>query len=89
MTRFQTVSWVEPAKSNEQSIGRFRSLLRCALDFDTIFLLHSLPGFNVRWMTLHPSTNVLHATSHNPTPWCKTLRGFPPYGCGIALRYHP
>lgn len=56
MTRFQTVSWVEPAKPNEQSIGRFRSLFRCALDFDTIFLIHSLPGFNVGWMTLHPST---------------------------------
>jgi len=89
MTRFQTVSWVEPAKPNEQSIGRFRSLLRCALDFDTIFLIHSLTGFNVGWMTLYPSTNVLHATSHNPAPWWKTLRGFPPYGRATGPRYQP
>ncbi len=89
MTRSQTVSWVEPAKPNERSIGRFRSLLRCALDFDTIFLIHSLPGFNVGRMMLHPSTNVPHATSHNPTPWWKTLRGFPPYGRATGPRYQP
>jgi len=88
MTRFRTVGWVEPGKPNEQSIGIFRSLLRC-MDFDTICRTHGLTGFNVGWMTLHPSTNVIHATSHNSTPWCKTLRGFPPYGRGIALRYHP
>jgi hypothetical protein len=89
MTRFRTVGWVEPAKPNEQSIGTLRSLLRCALDVAATCLNHSLPVFNVGWMTLHPSTNVPHATGHNPNPRWKTLRGFPPYGPATGPRYQP
>jgi len=88
MTRFRTVDWVEPAKPNEQSIGTLRSLLRCALNVAAI-CPHSLAGFNVGCMTLHPSTNVLWAAAHNPKPRWKALRGFPPYGRATGPRYQP
>ena len=93
MTRTQTVGWVEPAKSNERSIGRHAGKLlpprRCTLNFDATRSNHSLPSINVGWMTLHPSTNARQPLILNPNQRWKTLRGFPPYGFPTVRRSLP
>ncbi len=93
MTRTQTVGWVEPAKPNERSIGHRAGTLRlsrrCTLDFDATCSNHSLPGTNVGWMTVHPSTNVRQPQILIPNQRWKTLRGFPPYGFPTVRRSLP
>ncbi|AZZ44892.1 hypothetical protein C1896_08225 [Pseudomonadaceae bacterium SI-3] len=61
--------------------------LRCTFSFDAMRPNHNLSYANVRWMMLHPSANVPHATGHNQNPRWKTLRGFPPYGRATGPRY--
>ncbi len=79
MTRTQTVGWAEPAKLKEGNIGHragtLRPSRRCTWDFDATCLNHSLPGTNVGWMTLHPSTNVRQVLILNPNQNWKTPRG--------------
>jgi len=88
MTR--TAGWVEPAKPHERAIGyrHVPSINRMSVGLRR-YASQPQPTCNHRVDDASPSTNVPHATGHNPYPRWKTLRGFPPYGRATGPRYQP
>jgi len=76
-------------KGRQGGVGTNWSSLRSNLGAAPVRRNDNPPRANLGWMTLHPSTNVLRAIGRNPSPRCKTLRGFPPYGRATGPRYQP
>ncbi len=78
MTRLRILGWAASANPKERDNGHRTGT--STMGSDATPLNRNVPCASVGWMTLHPSTNVLHTRSYDQNQRWKTLRGFTPYG---------